>query len=406
MININLVKENELERLVDNKGNVTNRISLNNNNHNKIIKISPWHPEHYSSIILYKVKLWAEKNNVRVVAEANSNYLPAISQIADEIYLQEVVGNRYFVDATCKKCKNPIKLKSLFYCKQCNFVYDYPSCPVHQSNCKNFRVGYCSCCNDFIDTNGICPAATSNCVRKCSFFKNAPGKFENVLVDYTNPNLDRSLGNSKGDFLNVVAEQISDQEVVERFAFSKIYILESAYKKFLIHKDSLRNNVIMLHTKAVHYSMSSFLDSHIVLPTVDVDYQKELIEKAGSDYMTFQLLGSMFLNWFFICQRGASNILCMLPLNNIVLWDVVSYPYSKIIRGLNVARFGSVADNVPLLENCYLINGKRVELYEYIIENKEHINNFIKEVLIINQARINQGSCNFYENCNKSQQLL
>jgi len=405
MNKLRLICDNELQRLVDDEGNVTNRIVLNDNSQTKIIKISPWHPEHYSSIILYKVKIWAEKNNVKVIAEANANYLPAISQIADEIYLQEFKENRYYVDADCKSCGSFVKLKSLFYCKHCNNVFDYPECPVHNKKCRDFLVGFCTKCCMFVDRNSFSLGATSNCVRKCVFFKDAPGRFEDVRVDYTNPALlgeDKIHRRGKSNFLNVVASQVSDQEVIERFANPEVCILESAYQKFLGLKDQLKSNVIMLHTKSVRYSMSDLLKDDIILPVVDMDYQREVMNLAGSDYMTFQLLGSIFLNWFFICQRGASNILCMLPINNLILWDVVSYPYSNILRGLSVSRFGEISRNVPVLDDCYVLDGKRVELYKYIIWHKESINSFIRHVVNLKNENSNQSLCTIQRGPNQT----
>jgi hypothetical protein len=132
-------------------------------------------------------------------------------------------------------------------------------------------------------------------------------------------------------------EQISNQEVIDRFSYSKIYFLESAYNKFLVIKDSLPIDVMVAEFKSGH-----ILDTATFTSVVGLDYvfQRDLIDKVSvDDYMSAQILGSRLLNWQFLCWGGSSNLMCVLPVQAIALKDqTIFHSVEAIIRGFTKVR--------------------------------------------------------------------
>jgi len=146
------------------------------------------------------------------------------------------------------------------------------------------------------------------------------------------------------------AEEISDKEVIARFACKKIFILQSAYDKFMIIKQHLPTNIAIAE---INWKPPIKFEAEWLVG-VDQKFQKDLIERVGCDsYMSTQILGSHFLNWQFICEGGSANLMSTLPIKTISLLDHIFTTSTKnIIRGFAECR------NLPtpLVSNAYRVD--------------------------------------------------
>lgn len=151
---------------------------------------------------------------------------------------------------------------------------------------------------------------------------------------------------------HVFREEVTDQQVVERFANRKIYILRSAYKIF--ESLDLPSDLIVIEAKNKHNIFHSILN--MKQPNVvglGDGFQSSILEKTTtSHYLSTQILASNLLNWQFVCIHGSSNLMCTLPVKTLVLYDQTIKQHTiNIVRGLNINKtipFMSSVDNKSL----------------------------------------------------------
>jgi len=144
------------------------------------------------------------------------------------------------------------------------------------------------------------------------------------------------------------ARIISDEEVVERFAYRTVYFLQSAYDVFLGVQKELPSDRIVVEYKEVKNGKPKIVSD--LLLGEDRQFQKDLIAQIGHDnYMTVQIMASAYLNWQFLCLGGSSNLMCVLPVKSLCFRDrTINYSVEKIVSGFMMARC-----NIKNIPSCH-----------------------------------------------------
>ena len=131
-------------------------------------------------------------------------------------------------------------------------------------------------------------------------------------------------------------QQIPDDEVIARFKHRKIYILRSAYDKFL--SLNLPTDRVVCEIKDGNPLRKSISEMNLPMAIgVDYSYQRGLLTEGGpNNYMTIQILASKYLNWQFLCAGGSSNLFSVIPAKTIYLHDqTLNKSVAAIVKGLS-----------------------------------------------------------------------
>jgi pyruvate/2-oxoglutarate/acetoin dehydrogenase E1 component len=73
----------------------------------------------------------------------------------------------------------------------------------------------------------------------------------------------------------------------------------------------------------------------------DHQWQKEMVNRLGFNYMSYQILSSLLLNCHYIGIAGSARLFSVLPIKAIVLSDYNAHPtLEHIMRGFAIARYG------------------------------------------------------------------
>jgi ribosomal protein S15P/S13E len=186
----------------------------------------------------------------------------------------------------------------------------------------------------------------------------------NKVIRCGENHIDIEAGPYRDEFMAAVTEQ----EVIDRFHFRKVYLLKSAYEKFQEVKNQLPQDVIIVEYK-IGFVGANIMNLKEHLPAIGADhkFQRNLVEMVGIDnYMTTQIMGSNFLNWQFLCYGGSSNLLCVLPVKALAFQDpTLNESVEKVIRGFAKKRHGFVDIpyiNVPVVAVPFMKSkrGRRV----------------------------------------------
>jgi hypothetical protein len=260
--------------------------------------------EHYNNLELFKVSLFCRRHNLRLVAYGHLNELPLFSTFADA---------------------------AIMYSRDDHEIYDGISRYVYDHG----LVG------------GIFNESLSHAVRQCWSLGRVAGK--------------------KPLLLEIIEKEISDDEVVKEFAFTKICIRKQAYAKYQILKSIglIKSDTIVCEVKNAHdcggphllntlREASKDFELNIEL---DIEFNKKMFGLCGQDYMSVQVLASFLDNWMWILYGGSCNIFPFFPVKILSMADQTILP--ELTRKMSIERFGEIGKIFPEFETLvYCLPGE------------------------------------------------
>jgi hypothetical protein len=264
-------------------------IDLNQKKYKNYVFVSMHAIENTNNIEVLKFALWCRKNDIKITIYGLLNQLPLFSIFADSLILQS--KNNWSSDIYP------------------NEIGEY--CGTHYSQ------------ENLFESIG----------QKI--------KFDQVM------NLSRTIDDWPM-LLSVAERTISDDEVVDNFAFPDIYIRKEAYDKYEKIKSEglIQKNLIMCEVKLTggcggDHLLSIFKEKTKDFPLpicFDLDFRKLLCQKSDQDYMSVQLLCSIQDNWMWITYGGSSNIFPFFPIKILSISD--AYCQYDLTRKLFLKRYG------------------------------------------------------------------
>jgi len=155
-------------------------------------------------------------------------------------------------------------------------------------------------------------------------------------------------GSIRGDF-----KKILDEDVIAKFCYRKICILESSYDKFV--SLNLPSDLIVVEFK--ESSVFPIQDvKNFTLKTVGLDrqFQKDLLKKTHhEDYMSIQILASTTLNWQYLCCGGSGNLMSVIPMKLLSLQDqTIDDSVENIVRSFAEIRYGN--RKIPIINRYFV----------------------------------------------------
>lgn len=253
------------------------RLVLNNKKTQNCITINPFSIEHYNDIDLFNIKIYCDKNNIKLKVLSTMNYLPVNSQYADELILVE---NENHLD-------DMYKIRDEFSNLNANvFGKDWPG---------------------FLETD---------------FYQVDKKILNRKPKDNTNT-------------IKKIYDQIAIQQLNDFVRNKTVFIRKSTFDLFKNNINLMPRNIIIAEIKNIFVSLIETLKCQniIKMPILGLDYefQKDLISKTKHHYMGFQILGSNYLNWNIFAVGGSARLFSMLPTKNIVLMAKDLYGNDKKI---------------------------------------------------------------------------
>lgn len=283
------------------------------------------HIEHTSNIEVQKLGVWCRKHKIRLTMLGALNQLPLMSTFADSAILRD----------------DPARLDNIYdeegmseyaWYKRLKFA------PSHK---------WASCCPSSMQHFGL-PIELS-VVNLCR--EKAMGKDPGYHIEDTTywPPL-----------LAKVANEISDEELVATFKDQTICIREEAFEKYqsLVDDKTIKKDLIMCEVKYVaHCDGAKLLNmfeqaiqkKNFSLPVCcgfpDRSLKNHLIDVCGQDYMSVQIMASLFDNWMWVCYGGSASLFVHFGVKLVSLSEAYNLP--KIIRKFSEARFGELGKFFP-----------------------------------------------------------
>lgn len=322
-------------------------------NHSEIL-IAPCHHEHWISTDLYKIRLYCEKHNIRLVSFGSTNQFPFLSIFSNDVVITDNYNPVLYSDGSTK---------------------------------NNVCIDDIVCLSNYEHTDEGC---------NCEHCK------------------DRDVS----EIRKKAREEISDQDVIERFWRPKVFVKQTSLDRILSSESlnssysnvsfgfnpdcktfSIENILICEFKKSfsspyMKYNddgsrMSDYLSEAAtrqdVLPvektSVTEIFQQKLLELINrDDYMTLQILGSSYFNWQFICSGGSSNLFCMLPIKCLMMCDqLFNNSVSAIVRGIARKRYGSLGEFVPIIGKYWNCDSEGLARAEFLKNNLDLLSQgFIK----------------------------
>lgn len=301
---------------------------------NREIIIAPHHRENYGNTGFLKLKAYCDRYNIKITSFGLLNQLPVFSIFSDKVILQNddaALNNLYHGASTAGADKSFIPLLS-------KAMYAEVYTPFTQ---------YVAIMNQ-----------TAN-------IEDRP-------------------------FMMAAAKTISDEETAEMFAHANVYIRQSSYELF--HTLKLPSNVIVCEFKpAIGPKLRPGDDPNPIVNWVkkrgkylsfpitglDKEFQKKLLNEVGSHYMSIQIMASLINNWIFMCYGGSSNLMCLLPVKCLTMFDfwINTNPSTQnTIRRMAELRYGDIGSKVPVFPHP-------VTKLRKILD--EHINDLNKAIKIM-----------------------
>lgn len=158
--------------------------------------------------------------------------------------------------------------------------------------------------------------------------------------------------------LEIAEDQISDEEVVEKFSFPEIHIRESAYIKYKQIKNQLKENAIVCEVKVSEQKPLGYDTGENFLSSLErntKDFALEIIKDksenawlaniCGHDYMGVQIICSFLKNWMWICYGGSCNIFPFFPVKILSMTDQTIC--ESLTRKMSIERFGEIGKVFP-----------------------------------------------------------
>ena len=148
-------------------------------------------------------------------------------------------------------------------------------------------------------------------------------------------------------------QEISDEEVIDRFMSTTVCIRRSSYEFFIKEKFPKRLTVAEVRIGNNQQRRHISDNAPMKITGLDYSFQKQLVEKSKDHYMSVQVLGSLLNQWSFLCGGGSANLHCLLPVNWLLLTETpkhFGFSTINIIRGLARSRYGEIGDIVPVID--------------------------------------------------------
>lgn len=273
--------------------------------------------EHFNNIELLKFAIWCKRHNTRLVAYGSINEFPLFGIFADAAILVPSDDSPLYEGSTHYRCHSDVidkmTAETLYFPARTSFL-----------NKRHWEI------------NGLNPTAEvdgdfigCHVINLCRSNYGSDIKPMNFLID-------------------IACKEVSDEDVVERFAFPTMHIRKSSLRKFeylkssgMIGKDWIVGEIKRGdgcggdHLVSILKSKVNKLDLPFVL---DLDQLSRICKECGTNYMEVQLLCSFFLNWMWICYGGSSSIFSFFPIKVVSMSDSMCRP--ELSRKLSIARFG------------------------------------------------------------------
>lgn len=317
MTTISLIPDDDIAEVAITKNDVTKNFSIIDFNPDKKfdheIVVTPHYMENYGNVIFWKLKLFCEKNNIKLTSFGLLNQLPVFSIFSDKMILQ-----------------NRANLGQ---------IYQGPSMVGAEK--------------DFIN---LLTNAEYSEVR--TMWKN------HILVMNPPKNSRKYKMLQKSmPYYVAAAKEISDEQVAERFSNLNVFIRESSLKLF--HKLKIPKNLIVcefktcllgqqkVHLYPVHKWIVENKDKFIYpLVGINRNFQKKMLSGCGNHYMSIQILASLLNNWQFMCQGGSANLMSILPVKSLLFneqWINPSASVRNILRMIYRNRLGAIGETIPTI---------------------------------------------------------
>lgn len=335
---VNIIPDHLIEKIaIRFNGDIHNFSILDINpekEYTKEIIITPHFRENYGNIGFLKLKLYCDKHKIKLTSYGLLNQLPVFSVFSDRVILHE----------------NKEALQKL-----------YQGVSVSGGNKK------------FI-----------------SVLSNA--EYSEVYMTFQNyiklMNPEKGVADHNCIYLERAVKEISNEEVASHFHTPAVLITETAYKVF--QKLDLPHNVIMCEFKPTMgpNSKRNFSkpiidwvyehETRLSLPIMGIDrnFQNNLLQQVQSNFMSIQILASLINKWFFMCFGGSSNLMCLLPVYNMTLYDFWLNGNTSVlnaIQKMSELRYGQIGKNIPIsFDNLRIVKNK-------LTRNLDKINQFIEQ---------------------------
>jgi hypothetical protein len=147
-----------------------------------------------------------------------------------------------------------------------------------------------------------------------------------------------------GPLREIAAKAVSDQEVIDRFGYRTVYILQSNYELF--QSLNLPKDLFVCEAKSTgkDYAFRAEIAAQTIFDVTGLNhvFQNQLLELIGSDrYMSIQILCSQLKNWQYLCCGGSSNLLCVIPIKTLFYADsCIKESEANIIEETSDRRYG------------------------------------------------------------------
>lgn len=250
------------------------------------IFISPCRKEHWISTDIYKVRLYCEKHDIRIVTFGSLNHFPFYSLFSDEV----VVSSPHDAPSWYE---DPLTCRGRYSSNN----IDLP--PVQ-----------------FVDVDGHHERSElrEKSVEEISDFE---------VIDRFSHKTIHLLKSAYEVFLSLDLEP--HQRVVEAKRLEhEVPFLEAAKKQTTFDFKGASDD--MSFQKGL------------------------LEKTTRNHYMTMQILASNLLDWQFFCCGGASNLMCVLPIKTLFFVDdTMNFSVQAVTRGFYLSQHGKAARKCPIV---------------------------------------------------------
>ena len=150
------------------------------------------------------------------------------------------------------------------------------------------------------------------------------------------PNFKDIYGGGMGMLGFPEVNQISIEEVIDKFAFPTIFLRRSTLDYY--RSLSLPSNIIYCEIKTHFYPKLTNIVKNNFPDAIGLDknFQRDLLKKAGDHFMGVQLLASFFKGWQFIAAGGSVNLFNVLPVRPLCFLENQDDLTSDFIRAASI----------------------------------------------------------------------
>lgn len=241
------------------KNNNISILNIGNKKTKEVITINPFQVEHYNDIDLFNIKIYCDKNNIKLRVLSTMNYLPVNSQYADELILVE--------------------------------------------NEEHMKKAYDSF--DYVTTLG----------NQSFDNENWKGYFEVRFYQVGNDPLIRKCYDKSG-IIEKIYKEVSLEELNKFISEKKVIIRKSSLDLF--NQLNLPFDLNIAEIKQTFKKIIKSLHNKNIVG-LDYKFQKKLLMKTKHHYMAIQILSSIKNNWRLLAVGGSARLFSMLPTKNLLL---------------------------------------------------------------------------------------